>query len=337
MPIQGFTRFRNWQLGKQTLINTAVPATRRMPYSGDPTNDPHWTDPTVDVGSLDPILPPYKMAPDITAPWAGPLNYNDAAILLSAGLKGGVTPGGPGPSTWVFHPSSLSSDPFDLYTAEWGDDVVGDQVQFVGGTVEKLVFTMPQDLGPWTVAADWRFAAANYPVAETAGLVVDSAPEYVYGADTELYINDTSGAIGTTKLTDAFHDAVVTITNNYDIKRYPNGSNTRFQVSGYGRGARMIEVQINFAKQTATLAEAVKWLNASSVHRFLELRTTAVAIAGGGLPYKFSQKFAGRWYTRTETAIGGNTGFQLMGRAYYDASLGYATGFDIVNSLAALP
>lgn len=338
-PIQGFTRLRAVQLGKQSVIGTAVPAGRRLPLAGAPDVNLNWTDPDVDVGSLDPVLPPYRLGEDITAPWSGPLDYDSAPVYYSAGVKGGVTAGGGvGGRTWSFHPSSTSSDPFDYYTGEWGDEVAADQWQYFGGIIEVITLTYPQDLGPVTIDTQWRFAGHNWPVARTTGLSVDPNAVWVNHADTEYFVDSTSGAIGTAKLTDSVHDMTVVITNTIDVKRFPNGSNTRYQVSGYGRGPRTVVATLNFAKQTATLLEVANWLAADSVNRFLEARTTSVKHIGAGTtPYSHSLKWGGRWYTRADGEVNNNTAFQLESHAYFDSGLGYPFGIDVVNALATLP
>src|SRR3989337_4373364 len=92
MPIQGFTRFRKHQIGKQTTIGTAVAATRVFPYRGNLVIDPHWTDPDVDVGSIDPTLPPFRTAIDVTTSLTGPLIYAEIPTILAAAVRGGASP-----------------------------------------------------------------------------------------------------------------------------------------------------------------------------------------------------------------------------------------------------
>ena len=65
---QGFTRFRKIQVAKQTVIQTAVAATRVLPYRSLVVYNPNRTDPDIDVGSLDPVLAPYMLAPEVTLP-----------------------------------------------------------------------------------------------------------------------------------------------------------------------------------------------------------------------------------------------------------------------------
>jgi hypothetical protein len=73
-------------------------------------------------------------------------------------------------------------------------------------------------------------------------------------------------------------------------KRFANGSNTRFQLSGYGRGGRQIDVTLRVAKTTETIAEraAIDSTSAPGPLRYIELRSTAPDIITGTTPYSQS-------------------------------------------------
>ena len=336
-PISGVTRLRRLQLGIEGTFKAQAPATRRMPWTFAPTVTPNWTFPTADTGTLSQAIAPYRTAPAITGTATGQLFSNDAPYLLSMLVKGGVTPTGGGTAkTWAFSPTETSQDVFDTWTAEWGDDAVADAWAWVGGVAESCTFTYPQDQGPITISAALRMAAIGaYPDTYTPGLNVDLAPVPLFMADTSLYLNDSSGTIETTKLSDILYDATVTYTNNVDVKRFANGSNTRFEVASYGRGERVIEVTANGAKQTAWIAEALKWIGASPTERFIGLKTQSTVDAQAGTKHSFDIRIPGYWMTRTESTVNTNTAFQLMAHQVYDTSLGYAVSMASVNTLAA--
>ena len=335
--LPGNVRLRAWQLGKETTFGVAVPATRRLGLTYAPTVDPHWTFPTSDTGTLDQALPPYRMAVDVTGQATGPLAYNDAPYLWAATALGGITPTGGGTAkTWTYAPASTSQDIFEIFTGEWGDDTA-DQFQYADGIINQLSLTYPQDLGPIAVAADYRFASVVYPQARTGGLQVDPAPTWAYAADTSFYFNDAAGAIDTTQLVNSVHDVVLVVNNNIDVKRFQNGSNSRFAAAGYGRGLRTFQVTYNFAKSTAALAEVVKWLNASPVERFASIRTDSVQAAQAGINYSQHIRFSGYWFTRTEgTYATANTTVQLVCQGWLDQTLAYPFQVAVVNTLAGL-
>lgn len=335
--LPGNVRLRAFQLGKETTFGTTVPATRRFGWSFAPTVDPHWTFPVSDTGTLDQALPPYRMAVDVTGQATGPLAFNDIPYLASALVKGGVTPtGGGAAKTWAFTPAYTTQDVFEIFTGEWGDETT-DQFQYADGVLNQLVLTYPQDLGPIAVSADYRFSSVAYPVARTGGLSVDPSLYWAYAADTSLYINDAAGSIETTQILNTMHNATVTINNNLDVKRFANGSNTRFQAAGYGRGARSFEVAFDFAKSTAAIAEFTKWLNADPVERFVGIKTVSTTDAQAGTKYSTDIRFAGFWFTRTEgTYATANTTGQLVCRGYIDQTLAYPFTWSVTNTLTAL-
>src|SRR5512135_2915271 len=201
MPIQGFVRYRKHLFGRQPAFNTLVPATRAYPFRGTPTDNRNWTDPDIDVGSIDPVAPPYLVAPDITAPLTdAALAYNNIPLLMSAIFGGEVTPTGGGTAqTWVHEPQSTTPDPIDTFTYEFGDDVLTDWFQFGDGILESLEITGPDGLGPLTTSMGWRFGSAyntgstDYPVNNGSGDVVPTAGLGVSVDDAIVYLKD--GAI----------------------------------------------------------------------------------------------------------------------------------------------
>ena len=340
---QGFTRFRELQIAKQSVIGTAVPTTRTLPYRSVVVLNPNRTDPDVDVGSLDPIIAPYATAQDVTMSGAaGPLTFDDLAIRLSAGIKGGVSPTGNGVAgyTWTFQPASLTADSFDYYTVESGDDTAesaGAGINGFGGVVNQFAQTMPEDLGPWTVSDDWVFSGAVFGN-KTSSVTVDANPKFAFGADTSFYLDTAAGAIGATQLVDAVRGASLTINNNLDLKRYANGSNTRFQLGAYGRGPRTIELTLTVEKTTATIAEAATLDDTPVPNRYIKISCNSTENAGsGGTKAKFDYFLPVRLISVTDGEIGGNANWTFTYHGFYDSTLQYAFKAVVINSLSALP
>ena len=348
MPIQGFTRNRSHQFGLQSALNTPVAATRRIAFRGVPDINPNWTDQDVDTGSIDPVLPAYRVGADITLPLTGMLDFHHIPMLMAAGIEGGVTPTGATAKTWTHTTSSLSATTLDYFTDEFADDVNNnnsgppeDGMQLYGGVAESLEFGFDESLGPWTVSSTFRFSGVNAHVTPTSGLSVGSNLPLVFGADTALYIDDTSGGIGSTLIADSLHSATVNISNTLDLKRFAQGSNTRFQIDGYGLSGRTITATFRFAKTSQIVAalssETVDWLNADPVNRYVSLVTTSENEADTGVPYSWTQNFSGTWRTRTDSEIGGNSVVELSLTGRYDTGLGYAYRSTVVNTLATAP
>ena len=321
-PLPGNVRFRAFQAGAQPNWDTPVAATRRLPWRFNPTVDPHWTSPDVDTGTLDPAIAPYQMATDITGQLTGPLAADDAAALWALTLCEPSTTG-PVDSVYThqFSPSGDTPDDYYLMTAEWGDDVAADQWQYISGIIDQLQLTFPQDLGPIQIQADTRFGSYAYPSAMTPGLDVDKSPDWLYTADTMLYINDSAATIGITPLVNTMHDASIQISRNTDVKRFANGSNAQFEAAGYAPGARTMQTTFNLGKTSQALAEVVKWLNADPQERFLTLDTTSRALIGAAGHPSQRIRFAGYWFTRQEQAVNSNATIQLVCNHIIDPAL----------------
>ena len=337
MPIAGFTRFRRHLVGKQSSFSSNVAATRQLPYRGALVLDPARTEPDVDVGSLDPILAPYNGASQYTGTWEGPEAFDDAPYLWAMTLKGGVTPtGGGAAKTWTFQAASLTADSFEYITDYWGDDQTTDEYIFGGEVINQLQLSFGDDLGAWQVSADLLGARGSIGEGPTGGISLDNSPNWVYGADTEVYLDTVYTSIGTTKLTDAVHNLNFTVNNNLDQKRFANGSNTRFQLAGYGRGAREITLELTVAKTTATIAERATLDDTPVPNRYIELKTTSPEIITGSTPYSQSIRVPMRLMSASDGEIGGNSTITLTYKGFYDSDLTYAIKTVVVCETSSL-
>ena len=340
MPIQGFTRFRKWQFGKQSSHGTAVTPTRAVAWSGVLEYQPNWTQQTyLDVGSIDPVLPDYRIGADITASLTGPLTYDDIPLIMAAGVRGGQT-AVTSSSTyqWTHQALSLTATTLDEFTTTWGDDVAGDAWQARDGILETIELGFDESLGPWTFTGGWRYGYADAFEAPATNFAVGSNLPLVFGADTKLYIDDTSAGIGSTEITGALHRASISITNSIDLKRFA-GDASRFAIAGYGLTSREITASFTFAKTSQTVGsgtEVADWLNADPVNRFVKILVTSPSIISGAIPYSWDLRLSGNWTARTDEAVGGNAVVTLELRGRYDAGLGYALRSYVVNNRPTL-
>lgn len=344
MPVQGFTRNRQWAFGKQTVHGTAVAPTRALPFQGVLDVNPNWQTPEgVDMGSIDPVLSPFRTFLDVTAPLTGPLSYNEISTIFAAGVRGGVSASGGGAAkTWTQQALSVTATTLDEFSGQWSDDVTGDGYRMWDGIIETIELSFDETLGPWQQSTSWRFGSVNPRVTPVSGLTIGSNLPWVFGADTALYIDSTAGGIGGTQISDALRGASITITNTIDVKRYANGSNTRFAVGGYGLSGREIRASFTFEKAaaiaTSSSGEVAKWLSADPVARYLKLAVTSpMVIPTTSTPYSWDLRLAGEWMTRGDGEAGGNSTItlELLGR--YNTDLGYSLYSSVVNDRATLP
>ncbi len=340
---QGFTRFRKLQVGKQSVIGTAVPATRVLPYRSLVVFNENPTDPDVDTGTLTQTLPPYFLAPEVTLPGAtGPLTYADQAIRLSAGIKGGVSPTGNAVSgfTWTFQAADLTADSFDYYSVQTGDDTSdgpGAGTNAFGAVINQLSQSFDQGLGPWTVSDDWVAAGAVYGN-RTASLNVSATEKYVFAADTKFYLNSVAAAIGATSLDAAVRGATLTINNNLDQKRFADGSNVRFTLSAFGRGMREITLDLVVEKTTATIAEFITLDDTPKPNRYIKIASNSLETAGSGGTTAYAEWYLPmRLYSADDGEIENNANWTFHYKGFYDATLGYSIKAVVLNDLSALP
>jgi hypothetical protein len=349
MPIQGLVRLRRHQFGRQAAFGDAVPATRAYPFGGTPDVNLNWTDPEGDFGSIDPIAAPTRGLPDISANLtAAVVNYNDLPLFLSGFFGGDESPVGAGTAkTWTHVPASLTADDFDHFTYQFGDDVTTDWFQLRDGVLTDFELSA-ENQGPLSGTLTWIFGHAastgstDNPVEGSVptSLSVDSAAIPVYLKDMSLFIDSTAGAIGGTQISDALHSFRMRASQEIDRKRFANGTQ-EFEINGYGRGARTLELECTFAKTDDTVgtgSESDAWMSDEAVDRFVRLEFTSTAVAQTGtpdIPYSWVVDIPLRYYTRAEGEIGGNTTVVLTGRAFYDETLTNAFDSTLVNTLAA--
>jgi hypothetical protein len=349
MTVQGLVKDRKHQFGRQAAFNTKVAAVRAYPFKGVPDNNLNWVDEDVDVGSIDPVVPPHREAPELTAPLTTPaLKYNNLSLMLSGIFGGGVTPTGGGDAkTWIYEPASETVDDFDVFTYEFGDDVVTDWFQMGDGTLESLEITGPDGLGPLTASMGWRFGSTSSTgstddgvdgTVPTASLSPSTTDVIVYLKDGAIFISDDYYSLLSHQVSDALHTFTLRISQPLDLKRWANGDQ-KFDIDAYGRGPRVIEMECTYSKTFETVgtgSESDAWMSDSAVNRYIGMVFESVAFAEGSTPYSWAFSMPARYYTRTEGEIGGNTVVVLTARAFYDAD-NFQGVFKstVVNTLAA--
>jgi hypothetical protein len=206
-------------------------------------------------------------------------------------------------------------------------------------------FSGPEGLGPITSSMTWRFGSfsstgsTDHPetgTVPTPGLSVSTDDAIVYLKDMGIYIASSVAGLGAGQVMDALHSFTMRWSQEIDLKRYANGSQT-FDIDAYGPGARSMELELVFAKTPDTVgigSESDAWMSDAAVNRWVRLIFTSTVDASGGVPYKWTVTMPLRYYTREEGEIGNNTTVILTGHAYYDAAdLGEAINSTITTTL----
>lgn len=332
MPVQGLVRLRRHQLSRQAAFGTKVAATRAYPFQGVPSVDLAWTDPEVDSGSRDPVAAPYRGAPDLTFPVTIPsLGYNTLTGILCGFFGGGVAPTGGGTAkTWTHEPASTTIDELDVFTYEFGDDVLTDWYQFGDAFVSEFEITGPPGLGVLSASATWRLGSmkstgsTDAPVdgtVPTPGLNLDPDEVLIYLKDGGIYIADTVAGLGAGQVTDALHAFTFGGSQEVDLKRYANGDQS-FDIDAYGPGARTMHLQATWAKTADTVgtgSESDHWMSDQAVTRYVRLVFVSTVLAQAPSTfYGWTLTMPLRYYTREEGEEGQNTTVILDGNLFYD-------------------
>jgi len=331
MPVQGLVRLRKHQFARQAAFGSKLPATKAYPFKGVPDVDLTWTDPEIDAGSRDIVAPPSRGAPVLAASLTDPmLAYNSLPLLMCGFFGGAVTPAISGAArTWTHEPASVTVDDPDVFTYEFGDDVLTDWYQLGDGILTAVEVSGPEGLGPLTTSMTWKFGSVgssgssdnpDVPAVPTGALNVDTEAAIVYLKDLAIYIADSIAGLAAAQVSDALHSFTLRFGQEVDEKRWANGDQS-FDVDDYGPGARTIDLECTFAKTADTVgigSESDKWMSDEAVNRFVELKCTSTKMADGATPYSWDVVMPMRYYTRTEGEVGQNTVAVLTGHAFYD-------------------
>jgi hypothetical protein len=350
MAVAGIVRLRKHQFGRQDVFGTKVAATRAYPFSGVPDVDLEWTDSEVDTGSIVTTIPPTRGAGAFGASLTAPqVTYNDLPLMLDAVFGGNVNPTGGAIETWVHEPAAVAPlDDFSNFTYEFFDDTSADEADQLGdGIITSLALTGPEGLGAISASMTWAFGSASNksstdsPVSGTVptpGLAVSTTDAIVYLKDMGIYIASTAAGLAAGQVTDALHTFELTITAEYDDKRFANAAQT-FDVSDRSKTGYTVELACTFAKTSdiiGTGSESDAWFSDDAVNRYIRLAFTSTSIVSGATPYSWQVDMPMRYYTREHGESGGNATIVLTGRAFYDP--GAFAGFfksTLVNSLHA--
>jgi hypothetical protein len=142
----------------------------------------------------------------------------------------------------------------------------------------------------------------------------------VYLKDGLINIASTTAGLAAGQVSDALHAFTLRITNEYDQKRYANGSQS-FDIDAYAVATRAIELEARWAKTADIVgigSESDAWMSDAAVNRYIQMKFESTAEASAGVPYSFQFTAPMRYYTRTEDAAGGNSIVVLTAHAFYD-------------------
>ena len=332
MTVAGLVRARKHQFGRQDVFGTKVAATRAYPFTGVPSVDLEWTDSEVDTGSIVTTIAPTRGAGTFGASLEDPqVSYDNLPLYMEGVFGNNENPTGGAIEVWVHDPNAVAPlDPPSNFTYEFFDDTSADEADQLGdGIITSLTFTGPEGLGAITASADWNFGSAanksstDSPVSGTVptpGLAVDTNPAILYLKDMGLYIASTAAGLAAGQILNALHTFTMTITREYDDKRFANATQT-YDVSDRSITGYAVELGLTLAKTDDTIgtgSESDAWFSDQSVDRYVRLDFISTEIISGATPFSWQVDMPLRYYTREHAESGGNAVIVLTGHAWYD-------------------
>lgn len=324
----GLRVLRKWQAGLEAVRGTSAAATRRFHATGMLTKQQPGFWPKLDVGGFDalgdrqPLLIAASGNPEM------PASFEDFAWWLQLAVKGGVAGVQIAATTayrYTFLPSE-SADDLKSGTFEWGDDFQAWKSVF--GMVNQLTIKgapgVPLQLSVSLVAKD-RVEAAF-----TAALA-NRQVETILGRRATLYIDEPAGAIGTTAVAGRLIGFEHTIRNAlggfYTMDDADGGA-----LSDVTRDHREFETKLRY--RFNNILEYQKW--AANTERLVKVKFSG-SDAGGGNLRECSFYLPGRYEDHTLGDENGATTVDMTLRQRVNTALAYASKYEVVNALAALP
>lgn len=265
-----------------------------------------------------------------TGSYKGPLNYTELAYILSS-YSNYATPAtvGTGGKGWTFNPALSAEDTIKTYTLERGD--ANDAAKAANCIFNSCDIEITRDTG--TVSGEVigkLFSVGNTLTA--ANTFITNNP--VSMNDMSIYLDSTSGGLGTTKLTDVFRLSLK-LPKKYDLKWVVDAAQTSWADTVSQYMTPKLTLECEFTSQMRTLYNTLK---ADNVGNYF-LRATAVGEnIGVSADYTFRLSAALQLTDAKENRKGNgdvyayNFEFEAMG----DTTWTKAWEIYLVNALAAL-
>lgn len=317
------------QLGVESTPGTAVAADKRLPSLDIEISPEHTKQFFRGAGYK------FNTIGVMNKNWAagsfkGPLNYTELAYVLASysnyAAPANVGTGGKG---WTFNPAISGEDTIKTYTIERGDS--NDAAQATYGVFNSLDIDVTRESGTISGSVLARGFSIGNTLTATPTTIANKP---VSMNDMSIFLDPTSGALGSTKLTDVFRVSIK-LPNKYDQKWVIDAAETSWKdlVSQYMTPKLTIEAE--FTSQMRTLYNTLK---ADNVGNYF-LRAQAVGDnIGAGADYTFRLSSALQLTDAKEQRKGNgdvyayNFEFEIM------ADTTWAKAFEIylINELAAL-
>lgn len=267
------------QIGVESTPGTTVPANKQF-QSVSVAPEIH-----VDTNNYQPVG---QKVDSIVVPgkeWAeanisGVLDYSEIIYLLSGILQSvaGVQNGATTAYTWTFVPLARGADTVKTFTVEQGD--ANRAQRFSYGVMDEL--TLKLNRQECTVDGK-MFAQAVADNIALTGAPTAIVQKPVIPNNVDVYIDPTSGALGTTKMTRML-ETTLHITNRFNPVWAMNSANASFASHVETDPAVTLEVMMEADAQGMALLST---LRAGATH-FIRIKATSPDLAGTAFPFSLT-------------------------------------------------
>lgn len=327
----GIKALRKIQLGRETTAGTECDATILWRGVGTIEDALETVFPEEDIGYISGVDRSY--IPKVEAHLAmdpTPCTYEQICHILEAGVKTATpsTTGGSHQYAYAFPTTAVNT--IKTYTIEGGDNA-GEE-QFYYGFVSDFSLSGTQGEAVM-MSANWigrQVAVGTF----TTGIAVPTVEEVLFQKG-KLYLDNTSGALGTTQITTQFLDFNLSVVTGW-IPVYTGDGSLYFTYSK--QTPPEITCDVTFEYDTTALAEMVLWRAGTA--RLLEIKFEGGALGTTGTAYSLKTlkiDLTGKWESFSK--IGERDGNDIVTgtfRAKYNATDTTFATITSVNNQASL-
>lgn len=332
----GIKALRFLQLGKETTAGTAVAATTIWRGEGtiEDQREPQW--PAEDVGIIGgtdrSYIPSVQAAVSMDET---PATFEQLPYLLAAGVQGVTTGTQDGTGSGYVYTYALPTTAVNsiaTYTIEGGDNQQAEEVSYAFVSELTIAGAAGEAV---TMTADWIGREAT-PTTKTPGLSIPDVEEILF-QKAKLYIDDASGTIGTTLVSNSLVGFSLGITTGWH-PTYTDGGQLTFTRADLDGESLEVTLEMTWLHDTNAVAEKAAWRAETPRLVRLEIPGSNLATAGTFTTKLLRIDLAGKWESfEALDEQDGNSILTATLRARYNAAAALFGEIVVVNELTALP
>lgn len=332
----GVKHLRRIQIGLEGTAGTAVAATATLRASGTIEDQRSVVFPEETIGILGGADRQYTSAYLAQLDTEGEATFEQLPYFLNASINTdtGVTQdvGGSGYIRTYTLPTT-AKNAIATYTIEGGDDTEAEEMEY--SFVKEFTLSGKYQEA-WNLSASWvgRQSSTCSFTAATACPIPDVS-ELLFG-NSKLYIDDSTGTIGTTLVSNTLLAADLKIASGWIPKFTADGT---LYFSFIEQVGPEITLDVTFEHNASAIAAKSKWRAGTA--QLIKLLIEGPALTTGGAVYSKKTvvvNLAGKWEKFEKIdEIDGNDVLKGTFRVKYNATYGGSGSIIVVNEVATMP